>query len=116
MDMETDMYMDLMENSLITDMSELEQNVEYYIVFYGVNMMRCNGIYTLVNIYTNNKNGEVCRLINTDNNNITFEMYYTKNVLSTMNNLNLKQVGIFSVNAFNTCNVFKMPTNEYVLK
>ncbi len=99
----TDMDMELR----ITDINKLEEEVEYYVIFCLRPMYMYNGIYTLFDTSINTYN-RVGILVN--NNNIAFDLYYETSLMVMYN------FGIVINGCFNNCWLFKMPTNEYVLK
>jgi hypothetical protein len=105
MDMKTDMYMDLK----ITDINELEQDLEYYVIYCHRDMLQFNGIYTLCNKRINIF-GEIGNLINTVNN-TKFNLHYVVSSLSWC-----CKFMILTSKGYFECSLFKMPTNEYVLK
>jgi hypothetical protein len=107
--MDTDFELD--ENLLVTNMDELEEGEEYYIMCKNANTY--SGIYTLVK---NNKICEKCYL-KTDKNSLKnykkIELYYnyTKKELRFWHTVMFRYVSI--KDAFN---IYKLISTEYILK
>jgi hypothetical protein len=101
----TDMDMELK----INDISELEENVEYYLIFSTTSMVKHNGIYTLVDRSIDTSIDKIGNLINAGDNNIKFNLYYAINMFPCKFVIDMTDWGFY-------CSLFKIPTNEYVLK
>jgi hypothetical protein len=103
----TDLDMELK----ITNITELEEGVEYYVIFINKDMVKHNGIYILYEVGVNIIHDRFGSLIKTDNNNVKLGLYYAINMLSGRCKFSTITDG-WCVE----CSLFKMPTNEYVLK
>jgi hypothetical protein len=101
----TDMDMDL----IITNKSELEEGVEYYVIFSDKEMVDNNGIYTLVDISNVNIFDRFGSLMNVGDNNVKFSLYHI--VLSMCCKFSILTNGWWG-----ECLLFKIPANEYILK
>jgi hypothetical protein len=101
----TDIDMEL----IITNKSELEEGVEYYVIFNDKEMVDNNGIYTLVDISDINIFDRFGSLMNTCDNNVKFGLYLA--VISKC-----CKFGISTNGWWWECLLFKIPANEYILK
>jgi hypothetical protein len=99
------------EELIINDMSELEQDVdvEYYIDFIGLDKT-FNGMCKIINILQNDYWGHPCVVTKLDHG-ITF-------IISSCKSSGDILLGYFSTNdlRYFGCNIYKIPTTEYVLK
>ena len=103
----TDMNMELK----ITNITELEEGVEYYVIFINKDMVKHNGIYIIYEVGVNIIHDIFGSLIKTDDNNVKFGLYININMLSGRCKFSTITDGRW-VEFW----LFKMPTNEYVLK
>jgi hypothetical protein len=97
------------EELIINDMSELEQDVEYYIDFIGLDKT-FNGMCKIINILQHDywgNSGVVTKL----DHGITF-------IVSSFKSSDDILLGYFSTNdsRYFGCNIYKLPITEYVLK
>ena len=111
MDINTD------EKLMITDIDELEQDVEYYIKFYKDYLYFYNGIYKVVTI----KSKSINLLNNAINNYIklkpTKRVWFLKPPFKFDDNIRNHGHFIETSNDINTiCNIYKLPINDYILK
>jgi hypothetical protein len=108
-----DTEFDLTELLLVTDMNELEEGEKCYIKFYNNTEFHYNGLYNIVKLYkiieTSNFN-YVNFMVNVKNAHTEFDLVYT------IHNVYNNKFGIVINGCFNYCWLFKMPTNEYILK
>ena len=126
------MELNMDNEDLIKDMSELELDVEYYIKFYDTDFISYDGLYKVVNIKSlNNALGKSCVIINIDTGN-NIELVLKNNVWIFSINTNLaglvddlrideklRNNGLFINRSFNihtVCDIYKLPPTEYVLK
>ena len=106
--------MDLNEELMITDMSELEKDVEYYINF--IELKQLNGLYKLVNKHFRKDNSiRDCRMVKIDEENLKYYMLEIKLYYESPDQQN--NLGIFTMfNTEGTCNIYRILTTDYVLK
>ena len=94
---------------MVTDVTELEEGNEYYIEFNNPYCFsRWSGIYKLNTIFENESLSvkTVFKLIETSKDVIVY-VYYKYNAGVTYFNFN---------SSVSSCNIYKLPTNDYILK
>ena len=106
---------------MITDISELENDVEYYMDF--LDLKELNGLYKLkyklkfkLDYCLHHIKPCICRMVKIDGKTqCILILYYSINVI--IDTVELNDLGIFSMgNTMSTCNIYKMPPTDYILK
>jgi hypothetical protein len=122
--MEQNMYpeVDLTDHLLVTDINELDEGEEFYVKFCDYYNTGNDGLCTVIKI---DNVEQTCFLQKTYkciydfNYKCNFKLEYTANkaYLGILGNEDRLKYGIFTTFGINeTCNIYKLTTNEYVLK
>jgi hypothetical protein len=108
------------EDLMVFDMSELELDMEYYINFINVNK-NMSGLYKIKRVFQNDVRSDVCVVTNIDES-VEIRLFGTLNIINKRTTKHHpsrldKILGYFTTYPYcATCNIYKLPPTEYVLK